>query len=203
MVGINQSSTKLIKLTAIITLLMLTTACSTSRTTQPKSSSETTKTKSPSPILESPTQTTVQFTSEQIRDLKSLGIKIAVPSYVPEGFRVDQVQAVKDQWGSSYIIIYRAPNNSCFAIEAASGGIGDVIPDDPNEPGIPINSSVLGRARLYTKPLVSSWLSEEPGEPPVYGFRGEMVSGDRNCIARNISPPEAVKIIESLQYLDF
>ncbi|MGK7872379.1 MAG: hypothetical protein AB4426_03410 [Xenococcaceae cyanobacterium] len=34
-------------------------------------------------------------TSEQIRDLKSLGIKIAVPSYVPDRFRIDKVQAIK------------------------------------------------------------------------------------------------------------
>lgn len=195
------NSKNLIKLAAILACLILATACSSTQSPQNKS---------PSSTSQLSTQLTSQFTPEQIEQLKSIGIKIAVPAYVPDGFRVYKVEAWKDDegWGPSYLITYRGPDNACFFIDASSGGIGDFIPEDPNDPGIPINSPIFGRARLYTKPFGSDWLSETPGEAPVYSFSTSMGTErtPSNCKRANLidlSPPEAVKIVESLQYLDF
>lgn len=70
----------------------------------------------------------------QRASLKALGIHIAVPSYVPRGFKVSQVIAERCpanmprqglcREGPYYSIVYRDPTNTCLIINAVGGGVG-------------------------------------------------------------------------------
>lgn len=70
----------------------------------------------------------------QKKSLKALDIKVAVPTYVPSGFKVSQVIAERCasntpsrgncREGSYYSIVYRNPTNTCLLINAMGGGVG-------------------------------------------------------------------------------
>jgi hypothetical protein len=74
----------------------------------------------------------------QVSTLRSLGIKISVPSAVPAGFHVEKVSVTPCpvsahrsatgtcRFGPAYAIVYRNGDDDCFAIEATGGGIGGV-----------------------------------------------------------------------------
>ncbi|MEG3977988.1 hypothetical protein QT970_25715 [Microcoleus sp. herbarium8] len=157
-----------------------------------------------------------QLSQTQTNQLKSLGTKVAIPSYVPAGFQVASVQVKPCPSGvrrfcPNYAIIYRNPNNSCFAIESTGGGIGD-MPSTDLEGSYPVNNSILGKSavlkyrenpRLSGPTLTGSWM----GKGPFYRFTG---AGSplflntappelSNC--KDISPQEAVRVWESLRYL--
>ncbi|MEG4348924.1 hypothetical protein QUA74_04170 [Microcoleus sp. LAD1_D3] len=157
-----------------------------------------------------------QLSDRQTNQLKSLGVKVAIPSYVPAGFKVASVQVKPCPSGvrrfcPNYAIIYRNPNNSCFAIESTGGGIGD-MPSADLERDYPVNNSILGKGavlkyrkndRLSGPTLIGTWM----GKGPFYRFTG---AGSRlfldtappelsNC--KDISPQEAVRVWESLRYL--
>ncbi|MEG4417134.1 hypothetical protein QUA70_00810 [Microcoleus sp. LAD1_D5] len=157
-----------------------------------------------------------QLSDRQTNQLKSLGVKVAIPSYVPAGFKVASVQVKPCPSGvrrfcPNYAIIYRNPNNSCFAIESTGGGIGD-MPSTDLERDYPVNNSILGKGavlkyrkndRLSGPTLIGTWM----GKGPFYRFTG---AGSRlfldtappelsNC--KDISPQEAVRVWESLRYL--
>ncbi|MFM9265518.1 hypothetical protein [Tychonema sp. BBK16] len=157
-----------------------------------------------------------QLSDKQTNQLKSLGSKVAIPSYVPAGFQVASVEVKPCPSGvrrfcPEYAIIYRSSNNSCFAIESTGGGVGD-MPSANLERSYPVNNSILGKSevlkyrkgdRLSGPTLIGSWM----GEGPFYRFTG---AGSRfllgttptelsNC--KDISPQEAVRVSESLRYL--
>lgn len=157
-----------------------------------------------------------QLSEKQTNQLKSLGVKVAIPSYIPPGFQVASVQVKPCPSGvrrfcPDYAIIYRNSNNSCFAIESTGGGIGD-MPSADLERSYPVNNSILGKSavlkyrkndRLSDPTLIGSWM----GEGPFYRFTG---AGSRlflrtvapelsNC--SDISSQEAVRVSESLGYL--
>ena len=157
-----------------------------------------------------------QLSDKQTNQLKSLGTKVAIPNYVPAGFQVASVKVKPCPSGvrrfcPDYAIIYRNPNNSCFAIESTGGGIGD-MPSADLERSYPVNNSILDKSavlkyRKNDRPsgpnLIGSWM----GQGPFYRFTG---AGSRfflgaatpelsNC--SNISPQEAVRVSESLRYL--
>lgn len=157
-----------------------------------------------------------QLSDKQTNQLKSLGSKVAIPSYIPAGFQVASVQVKPCPSGvrrfcPNYAIIYRNSNNSCFAIESTGGGIGD-MPSDDLEQEYAVNNPILGKSallkyrknpRLSGPTLTGSWM----GQGPFYRFTG---AGSRlflntalpelsNC--SDISPQEAVRVWESLRYL--
>jgi hypothetical protein len=157
-----------------------------------------------------------QLSDRQTNQLKSLGVKVAIPSYIPAGFQVASVQVKPCPSGvrrfcPDYAIIYRNPNNSCFAIESTGGGIGD-MPSADLEQSYPVNNSILGKSvvlkyrkkdRLSDPTLIGSWM----GKGPFYRFTG---AGSRLFLGttppelsdcKDISPQEAVRVWESLRYL--
>jgi len=152
-----------------------------------------------------------QLTLQQIKLLKAVGLRIAVPTYVPREFTLDKVVAEIDQQstigGIGYTIFYRrfdskSNKDFCFAIEATNGGIGD-IPDGSRS--FPINSPTLGKSSLeygeygQTKSptFLSNWLGEEKG--PFYRFVGAGVLPDLSKCS-NISAQDAIRVTESLRY---
>ena len=80
-----------------------------------------------------------QLSASQQKSLKSLGIKIAIPRYVPQGFRVVTVKTEPCRAGSSvnangvcrfrpdYTVVYGNAQNHCFAVNAIGGGIGGLV----------------------------------------------------------------------------
>jgi len=175
------------------------------------------------------------LTSAQESSLLSLGIKIAVPSYIPTGFVVSEVKVEPCpseakrtaqntcRFGPQYGIIYRNDHNFCFAIEATGGGIGSVA----YEYSFPVATTLFGEVYLQfgeflgeTKNpseqqlnssqnnLLMSW----GGESPFYrligadfirssysrGRESNLVSQCEN----NITPAEATKIVQSLEWLN-
>ncbi|MEG4484573.1 hypothetical protein [Microcoleus sp. D2_18a_B4] len=157
-----------------------------------------------------------QLSDRQTNQLKSLGTKVAIPSYIPAGFQVASVQVKPCPSGvrrfcPNYAITYRNSNNSCFAIESTGGGIGD-MPSADLEQEYAVNNRILGKSallkyrknpRLSGPTLTGSWM----GKGPFYRFTG---AGSRlfldtappelsNC--KDISPQEAVRVWESLRYL--
>lgn len=155
-------------------------------------------------VLAAPAE--AKLTPAQIQQLRSLGIEIAVPTYIPNRFRVDKVKVQPCPPGSrrfcpQYTITYRGPNNTCFAIESTGGGIGGVPEGDRT---FAINSPLFGDGLLElgkygqskTPTLLAQWL----GNGPFYRFTGAGVIPELSR-CNNISPQEAVRVTESLQYL--
>ncbi|MBD2020658.1 hypothetical protein H6F43_10745, partial [Leptolyngbya sp. FACHB-36] len=66
-----------------------------------------------------------QLTSIQARILRGFGFKIAVPTYVPAGMKLESVRTQAGEnprfGGYGYTMLYRSNTGSCFAIEAVSG----------------------------------------------------------------------------------
>ena len=157
-----------------------------------------------------------QLSEKQTNQLKSLGVNIAIPSYIPPGFQVASVLIKPCPSGvrrfcPDYAIIYRNSNNSCFAINSTGGGVGDLPPVDL-EQKYPVNNPILGKSVVLKYPksrvpsgltLIGSWM----GKGPFYRFTGagsRLVIGTAvtelsNC--SDISPQEAVRVSESLRYL--
>ncbi|MBD2021726.1 hypothetical protein H6F43_16215, partial [Leptolyngbya sp. FACHB-36] len=108
--------------------------------------------------------------------------------------------------GYGYTMLYRSNTGSCFAIEAVSGGIGDIPQGNRS---YPVNNPVLGRGSLEeyaagqngkAPALVSTWFGKFEQGGFVYHLIG---AGVRNQTegCQNIPPREAVKVLESLRYL--
>jgi len=145
---------------------------------------------------------TGMLNSAQISKLKKLRIKIAVPTYIPSGFRVANVRTDNSNSGPEYTILYRNANNSCFAIESVHGGVGDI----DAEFNLPINSPLFGKSTLFyekqdggkNRSLMVAWMEKNDQFYRLAGL-GAM-NWPSTC--RNIVPQQAVRITESLQYLN-
>ncbi|HLO48025.1 MAG TPA: hypothetical protein VK211_06340 [Kamptonema sp.] len=149
------------------------------------------------------------LTAAQIQQLKSLRVKIAVPTYTPPGFKVTSIliqpcpdNVTRCRFGPQYTITYQGPNNTCFAIEAVGGGIGGV--DLASK--LPVNSPVFGKNFIYygsgggnpSPTIFSDWLQ---GPELFYRFVGQGAT-DKLTNCKNINPQEAVRVTESLRYLN-
>jgi hypothetical protein len=155
----------------------------------------------------------VQLSPNQTQLLMALGLRVAVPTYVPRGFTLEKVSAEIDQQsrigGIGYTIIYRRYDSNtnqdfCFAIQATNGGIGD-LPDGSQS--YPINSPSFGKSSLEygnygqtsSPTYLSNWLGGESG--PFYRFVGAgVIPGLSPC--RNLSVQEAIRVTESIQYMN-
>jgi hypothetical protein len=171
------------------------------------------------------------LTPKQQEYLHSLGIKIAVPSYIPNGFRVSDVQitpcpanAKKNangvcRFGPSYTIIYRNPHNNCFEVNAIGGGIGG--PD--GKYSRKVNSKILGEVDLNISN--SSGVSSQPiseaigklpqaniwtfpaGTSPFYQvatIEGKAFRDGKSTFCSDrayMTPDELTKIVQSLDWL--
>ncbi|KAM3115699.1 hypothetical protein [Phormidesmis sp. 146-33] len=149
-----------------------------------------------------------QLSPAQLQILKATGLKAASLSYVPLGFRLDEIQVNAQRnariGGLRYLMIYRkfgrdTSQDFCFAIEATSGGIGDL---PSGEKSFPVNNPTYGKTTLELgrfgsanrSTLLSNWI----GSGPFYRFTGADVNPALNR-CRNISPQEAVKVVESIR----
>jgi hypothetical protein len=148
---------------------------------------------------------TAGLTSTQQANLKSLGIKIVVPRYIPQGFQVTKISTEPCRSAGvcrvgqpSYKITYRSPKKACFDVEGTGGGIGG--PDLEN--AIPAKSKLFGSTQVgffRNTHLSSDWLTLSPDSGPFYRLYSRAWKPD-GC-ASKITSQEAVKIVESLGWL--
>lgn len=165
-----------------------------------------------------------KLTPEQVKELiamakrkayKGLGskqevtAKFVVPTYLPPGFQVSKFSTrYYDKLGGRYEIVYCNSSKSCFLI---AGGIPLPIGDEPiiYETTKEISSAALGKVVLgYTAS------ARESNEPHI-GFTGSLDNFGKDdndytfqssvfsVPSKIISLQEAVKIVESLQYINF
>lgn len=149
------------------------------------------------------------LTSAQIQKLNLLGLRIAVPTYLPTGFRASSVEIKPGRAPGrpGYTISYRGSDNTCFAINSGRGRLGS--PSMEGFQTFPINALFPGRGTMYYGRSVNSSQDSSPSlfSSPIeardgrwYAFQG---AGSRELSGcKNISPQEAVRVIESLQYLN-
>jgi len=116
--------------------------------------------------------------NQQKASLKSLGIEIAVPRYIPRGFRVSdvmirpcRVNAKRNANGAcrfdpSYTIVYRDFDNNCFAVGGIGGGIGGPMGKYFRK----INTKILGEVEMgigiFTPPQPPQPISEAMDKLP-------------------------------------
>lgn len=165
----------------------------------------------------------------QYAALKSLGMKMIAPGLVPEGFQVIGVTIEplrKDRSAigrPAYSIIYRSPSNVCFQISGKSGGVGDTW----GEYKVPVTSKLLGPTELFfnsrpenrtgdltpspallKKPqsfLKTAWFPYSPSSKAVYSLTsplsGQSMLDRPGCAASSITPQEAMKTVNALEWL--
>ncbi|MEB3294235.1 MAG: hypothetical protein VKJ24_13840 [Synechococcales bacterium] len=66
-----------------------------------------------------------KLSSSQVRELRSLGIEILVPTDIGRDFRVVKLDLSRDsRFGPGYDILYKNSQNVCFTMSSTKGGIG-------------------------------------------------------------------------------
>lgn len=164
-----------------------------------------------------------RLTTEQSRSLKTLGIRVAVPSYVPHGFTVSSVKTepcpAKSQrtstgvcrFGPTYQILYRNPQRTCFEINAIGGGLGGPDPEFI----FPVEIKLLGKttigfgkvpgdgkaptAKQLSQPQPRIW-SWPAGESPYYQI-GTVENRDGCGKNLSLTPLEVKRILQSFTWL--
>ena len=177
--------------------------------------------KSPEPSMPLESGTTIAETAQlapnQVQDLMSFAqqteqiqpgrkFRIIVPTYIPSGFQVEKVNLKVDDslraW-SSYGISYKNSNSGeCFSIGGSSGGWGA---GDSKYQDTKVFSEALGIVALSI--LSSDRESDSPSislryAPIVRNERGYDFESNsyQGCSTMNFN--DAVKVVESLQYMD-
>ncbi|MBW4495440.1 MAG: hypothetical protein KME26_20595 [Oscillatoria princeps RMCB-10] len=158
-------------------------------------------------------QTGTQLRPAQVQLLQSLGMKIAVPTYIPAGFEITILRAEILPGGAGgtprYIMFYRDSNNSCFAIEA-TGGAGR---NPELESSLPVNSRFFGssyklnygksaKAANSRSYMFSDWMERDGNFYRFAGTSEEVTPASSKSACKNISPEEAVRVTESLEYFN-
>lgn len=161
--------------------------------------------------------------------LKSLGIPIAVPTYLPSRYEFETVitepcrpgEQVNDKgvcrFGPTYSIVYSNDDQSCFVVEATGGGIGGVASDYIHSFSIPLFSQEtsvsfgkLGLSGGLPKRATASDLRKTYdvvygdwlGTSPFYRVSNFYPKSVRGCISRRgLTPLEAQKVTQSLRWL--
>jgi hypothetical protein len=145
----------------------------------------------------------------QQRELRSSGVPVILPTYIPSGFRAVEVKTMSDGAKGYSIVFERADDNRCFLVEGIDGGIGGGI---DLEFTLPIDSKLFGSGYIlsYGLPkdpemkqqfpetdLYSDWMERNRF---FYRLGGALIAREEydyaNC-RQDLEPSEAVKVIES------
>lgn len=129
-----------------------------------------------------------------IQRLRALGFEVALPSWLPEGYALNRVDAEIDpEYGSVYRVTWTSPGGAELFVEGTNGGLGDVMRGESRRP---FQNAALGAGTLeFYEPgseegvdFRSHWLQSHP-ENPAYGLAGR----------GGVAPDDAVRVAESLQ----
>lgn len=122
-------------------------------------------------------------------------MKIAVPTWVPEGFSVTQVDTETDAtWGDSYQVRVTHPSGGEITMHGLTSGIGDVFRGESREtfscPALgPGTIEFYGPDSEEGADFRTHWLVAGEDQP-AYGISG-----------RGLSPNEAVQVAASLTFI--
>lgn len=148
---------------------------------------------------------------------RGMEFKIAVPTYVPTGFELESFGATEDGYGPLYWIVYRNSSNLCFEISANSGGWG-AVPQDYET--VEVVSPAFGkvvleytdfdqiRNKAYIRFKDAPIVRGEPGKKRGYFFASPVESfeakksSENLAICDRINISEALKVVESIQYIN-
>ncbi len=134
----------------------------------------------------------------QISRLLALRIPVAIPTYIPDGFRIAEVNIEKDKYTTGYNLHYENNRGATFVIQSADDGIGSVE----------TNRTIKGRNPLFAGELLVGYQLEDKNS-----IWGEWIENKRQAsgvkknqyyslTASKISLQEAMKIMKSLRYLE-
>ena len=151
------------------------------------------------------------LSAAQAQQLVDLGVPVIVPA-LPEGWSLADFSAEAEEYDGFrypyYRLAYRHAGGVCFAIEAASEGIGDVF---LNEPPHSREAEVPGVATYG--PVVLGWADEGEvdAEYDVPHVRSEWFGADGLAVSLGsdaaegclrVTPDEAAALLGGLRYLD-
>ncbi len=171
------------------------------------------------------------LTTDQAQDLRSLGIKIAVPGDIPAGFNVVKVTTVpclphahRDKKGvctdssPEYTILYRNSQRTCFAIQEHGGGVGGA----DAEYIFPVKTKLFGEVSLEFGSIpgggqrptpeqlkmvqsdIGNFPADEPSSEPPYGpyYQVSTVENTSDCGKNeSLTPLDIQAILQSLTWL--
>ncbi|XQQ05759.1 MAG: hypothetical protein EDM05_66680 [Leptolyngbya sp. IPPAS B-1204] len=138
-----------------------------------------------------------------------LTFDVIVPTYIPENYTLKSVEAAARPSSGNlmfeprYQVTYQSPDDSCFVVSGATGrggaGAEDVQYAEADSP-------ILGRVTLmyidFVQETKKSFLSFKNFQLPTKWGGSQLYSlWDGNC-RRTLSLKEAVKVIESMEYLN-
>lgn len=135
---------------------------------------------------------------KQIARLLGLKVPIAIPTYIPNGFRLEEVHVEKTQYSNDYSIKYKNNRGATFLIQSTDEGIGSVGTDN----------TISGKNPYFNNELSIGYQEEDKNS-----IWGEWIENRRQAsgskktqyyslIATKISLQEAMKIMKSLRYLE-
>jgi hypothetical protein len=143
----------------------------------------------------------------QIEELRSLGMRVAMPINVPSGMKLTSISGRSEpRFGRSYLLVYHG-GSRCFAVEGTSGGIGSVPAGTAGS--FKVQNAAMGKGAIELNKagqsaplLIGQWMSRGPFYRVVganYSTDG-MGSDLTNC--QDLSVKDAVAVSESLRFLD-
>lgn len=144
------------------------------------------------------------LSKDQVKLLKSLGVSVAVPEYLPEGFSVHKVIATIARrgvgGGPGYRIIYSTRTRKGFVVESVSGGIGSPEADQV----IPVVNPVYGETFVGVykfdgqKSIAGDWI----GDGPFFRVRDtDRRHSEERSLDGGLTPETMAKIHSSLRPL--
>lgn len=141
------------------------------------------------------------LSAEQTAELKKLNAAIGIPTYIPTGFKLDEMKIEEHPEPEivGYTLVYRNAARKSFMVQSINDGVGDI-----SEP------TVFGRNTYFENGVQAGYTGEDEGGIFVpwmgskerYQPKGSLqqlysLVADKS----DISLREAVKIMASLRYL--
>jgi hypothetical protein len=152
-----------------------------------------------------------QLKASDIKKLKALRAPLAVPTYVPAGYRLKsaggKVEKIGDFWSVDYGLTYENAKGDSFEVISANEGLGD----------LPIEAILIGKNPFFSSEIdvgtqdvtddgkakpgaqyETGWVENRPAYVPA-GARSRRQAYRSYSTA--LSPQEVLKVMMSLRYL--
>ena len=145
---------------------------------------------------------TAKLSAAQIKKLHALKTAVALPTFVPAGYKLKKLEVPKPAAPSvvDYSLIYEDANGKTFTIQSTNDGIGDIpITDEATAKNPYFDSDISGGRYEDNTAVGVQWIgSLKKYQPPMQKIKQyySLVSD-----AEAISVQTAVKVMKSLRYL--
>lgn len=152
--------------------------------------------------------------NSQIQSLQSLGISVAVPRYIPNGFNLSKLTIQPStSRRPGYEIIYRNSQNHCFYVSGSAAGIGG----PEAEYLYPVTTPLFGKTSININAVFEEPINQSPSaellnspQSEIWSFStqnavnyGVATEEKREGCVKNqsLTPLEIEKILQSLTWL--